>query len=471
MKKKFILKTSDNFDLDELKQSLNKLNKDDLCYILDINKECCFDKEKILKNIVIDNIQEISFNTRTLINLSKSELKILIKSLFILSQLPKSISDKIMSMNFTLNNLKFLIKDFNEKYELLSDLDCDGLIFILVSKNIRELKMEDMVAIILSKFSLDEIHDSIDKFKQFDDYSVLEDIDDVILDGILYSNNLPPYKDRKYKISCICHNITLDQLERILSDVDEKSEFLDGLSDSQLVHILYSNNKTEHKNRRMNIQDIFRLNLSLSQLKELIKDYQDKFSLLKKYDEKFLMFILVSENLQECTNVDKMIAIITANFSFEELVSIIDKINGIDFYSFTFLKELDEDLLYAVLTINGIPPYHDKDFNIASICFNLNPEDIETTIYEIPKKERLLESLSAKSVNHITFDNNLPYVGSKKDKIKEICYHISLEDVEYIVNSPDIKKIEQEMKIEAQNRSFGSGRVGVNFSEREKFFR
>ena len=33
------------------------------------------------------------------------------------------------------------------------------------------------------------------------------------------------------------------------------------------------------------------------------------------------------------------------------------------------------------------------------------------------------------------------------------------------------KKIEQEMKIEAQNRSFGSGRVGVNFSEREKFFR
>ena len=45
MKKKFILKTSDNFDLDELKQSLNKLNKDDLCYILDINKECCFDKE------------------------------------------------------------------------------------------------------------------------------------------------------------------------------------------------------------------------------------------------------------------------------------------------------------------------------------------------------------------------------------------------------------------------------------------
>ncbi len=37
MKKKFRLKCSENFNLDELKQSLNKLNKDDLCYILDIN--------------------------------------------------------------------------------------------------------------------------------------------------------------------------------------------------------------------------------------------------------------------------------------------------------------------------------------------------------------------------------------------------------------------------------------------------
>ena len=125
MKKKFILKTSDNFDLDELKQSLNKLNKDDLCYILDINKECCFDKEKILKNIVINDIQGISFNTRLLIKLSKDELNILFRSLVLLSKLPKNISDKILSMNFSLNNLKFLIRDFDEKYELLNNLDYD----------------------------------------------------------------------------------------------------------------------------------------------------------------------------------------------------------------------------------------------------------------------------------------------------------------------------------------------------------
>lgn len=471
MKKKFILKTSDNFDLDELKQSLNKLNKDDLCYILDINKECCFDKEKTLKNIVINDIQGISFNTRLLIKLSKDELNILFRSLVILSQLPKNILDKILSMNFSLNNLKFLIRDFDEKYELLNNLDHDCLIFILVSKNISEIKKDDMIAIILSKFSLDELNDAVYKFSQCDKYSVLEDMENEILDGILLSNNLPPYNNRQYKVACICYNVSLDELENILSEIDDKSNFLEELSDSQLFHILYCYNKNVQDNREMNIRNIFRLNLSLSQLKELINDYEDKFYLLKKYDEKFLMFILVSKNLEENNNIDKMIGIITANFSFEELRSIIGKINAIDFYSFSFLKEYDEDILYAVLCINGISPYRNRDFNIAAICFNLIPEDIKRTINEIPKKEKLLDNLSVKSINHITFENNLPYVGSKNDKIKEICYHFSLEDIESIVNDSKIKKIERQMEIENQNRMRTTGSVGVSFSKIDKFFR
>ncbi len=482
-------------------------------------------------------------------------------------------------MNFTIGNLKILINDFNEKYELLNNLNYYYLIFILTSKNIKEYKNKEMIIIIiLSKFSLGELKNLIDKFNKFKGYSALEKIDDEILDRILYSNNLPLYKNKNYKIACIgnniplselkkilleieeksnflenlsdsqlvyilyannkkeygnrrsniknifrldlslsqlkelindynnkfyllkdldekflmfilvskklplyknknykiaciANNIPLSELEKILLEIEEKSNFLENLSDSQLVYILYSNNKKEYKNRIINIKNIFRLDLSLSQLKELIDDYNNKFYLLRNFDEKFLMFILVSKNLEESMNINKMIGIITANFSFEELKSVIIKIKKIDFYSFTFLKELNEDILYAVLCINNISPYQNKNFNIAAICFNLNPDVINSTIEDIPLKKKLLIDLSVKSINHITKENNLPYVGSKIDKIDNICYHLSIENVENKINDEDIKKIEREMELEEQNWLRTGGIVGIDYSQREKFFR
>ena len=375
-------------------------------------------------------------------------------------------------MNFTIGNLKILINDFNEKYELLNNLNYYYLIFILTSKNIKEYKNKEMIIIIiLSKFSLGELKNLIDKFNKFKGYSALEKIDDEILDRILYSNNLPLYKNKNYKIACIGNNIPLSELKKILLEIEEKSNFLENLSDSQLVYILYSNNKKEYKNRIINIKNIFRLDLSLSQLKELIDDYNNKFYLLRNFDEKFLMFILVSKNLEESMNINKMIGIITANFSFEELKSVIIKIKKIDFYSFTFLKELNEDILYAVLCINNISPYQNKNFNIAAICFNLNPDVINSTIEDIPLKKKLLIDLSVKSINHITKENNLPYVGSKIDKIDNICYHLSIENVENKINDEDIKKIEREMELEEQNWLRTGGIVGIDYSQREKFFR
>ena len=55
--------------------SLDRFNKNDLCFILDKNPELTFEKEKILKKSIINDFKKYSLDVKLLNNLSKTEIK------------------------------------------------------------------------------------------------------------------------------------------------------------------------------------------------------------------------------------------------------------------------------------------------------------------------------------------------------------------------------------------------------------
>ena len=84
----------------------------------------------------------------------------------------------------------------------------------------------------------------------------------------------------------------------------------------------------------------------------------------------------------------------------------------------------------------------------------------------------LLKNLSLESIDSILDLNNIPPHNSKKDKIHEICAKISYSKIKNDANSPEIKEIEEKIRIqEKRMKEFRKISVGTDFSNREKFFR
>ena len=125
---------------DEIKKAINQLDKNDLCYILSINPNCCFEKEKPLKNKLIEDLSEISFNIEDINRLSHNYdlFKLdLFKLLILLKNISNETLERVLLLNLSINEIKFINIDLEDKYDLLCDLDNNVLIFILVSKNIK----------------------------------------------------------------------------------------------------------------------------------------------------------------------------------------------------------------------------------------------------------------------------------------------------------------------------------------------
>ena len=135
----------------------------------------------------MEDINEIPFNVNDLNALSHNQdlFKLdLFKLLIYLKNASEDILDKILLLNLSMKELKFINIDMEEKYGLLADLDKDVLYFILVSKNIKcDENKHSMIAKILSKFSLKEVKSSIDKYNKinFNNYLFLNELDDKML--------------------------------------------------------------------------------------------------------------------------------------------------------------------------------------------------------------------------------------------------------------------------------------------------
>lgn len=507
----FILKKCNDSNIQnaEIKNAIDNLNKKDLCYVLNINPNCCFEKEKPLKNRLMNDIGEIPFNVNDLNALSQNQdlFKLdLFKLLIYLKNTSEDVLDKILLLNFSIKELKFLTIDLKEKYGLLSDLDKNVLYFILVSKNIKcDENKHSMIAKILSKFSLKELKSSIDKYNKinFNNYLFLNELDDKMLNRMLFSNGLPLYNNyKKYKISCLCYNFSPDKLKDIISEITDTMEILNILSVVQLDLMLnmydYRYFNKREKNTLMILRkftsseieknvgllkflnpipssiqmEILLLNLTIDELKPKISNLSEKFNFLDKLDENILMLILVSNNLDVPESYESKIANILSKFSLNELKSLTKKIYKTDFNSFIFLKKLDDEILDISSSYKDLRVYESKKYKIASLSLNFSPEDLESIIEEINCKMDLLKNLSLESIDSILDLNNIPPHNSKKDKIHEICAKISYSKIKNDANSPEIKEIEEKIRIqEKRMKEFRKISVGTDFSNREKFFR
>lgn len=507
----FILKkcNDSNIQNPEIKNTIDHLNKRDLCYVLNINPNCCFEKEKPLKNRLMEDIGEIPFNVKDLNALSHNQdlFKLdLFKLLIYLKNISEDILDKILLLNLSIKELKFLTIDLEEKYVLLSDLDKDVLYFILVSKNIKcDENKHSMIAKLLSKFSLKEVKSLIDKYNKinFNNYLFLNELEDKMLNRILFSNGFPLFNNyKKYKIFCLCYNFSPEKLKDIICEITDTMDLLNILSVVQLDLMLnmydYRYFSKREKNTLMILRkftsseieknvdllkflnpipssiqmEILLLNLTIDELKPKISDLSEKFNFLDKLDENMLMLILVSNNLDVPESSESKIANILSKFSLNELKSLTKKIYKTDFNSFIFLKKLDDEILDIISCYKDLRVYESKKYKIASLSLNFSPEELESIIEEINSKMDLLENLSLESIDSILDLNNIPPQNSKKDKIHEICAKISYSKLKNDVNSPEIKEIEEKIRIqEKRMKEFRKISVGTDFSNREKFFR
>lgn len=107
-KENSIVKHEKVFKKTEFKIDLDYLNKDDLCYILDLNPELTFEKAKVLRTQVINYLSNLQLNSDDLKNSSLNDLKRFLAPL-IEGEQKKQMEQK------KLKKLISKVKSFNEK--------------------------------------------------------------------------------------------------------------------------------------------------------------------------------------------------------------------------------------------------------------------------------------------------------------------------------------------------------------------
>ena len=206
------------------KFNLNHLNRNDLCFILNLNPELNFDKEKVLKKRLIREFSKISKNPKKLENLSKEEIRQFFEPIYEL-EIKKEKFKSLLNKAKKFNNQKFFdILDSKEEYlEIYSQIskyfkDCDNEVFkdflschdFILDNSLNESDLFD------DSIDLDEKYGDI-----FLNYKLREDMRKTLKNSNFYEiDEIPEFLKNKL----FTEKPLLQNVSKLIDDLDEYTD-------------------------------------------------------------------------------------------------------------------------------------------------------------------------------------------------------------------------------------------------------
>ena len=469
-----------NFSIDNIKDNFGyyelflKLNDLPNIYFDDIiNKKNIKEKNKInqilslFDKFNIYQINNILNNTYDLIK--KNEYK---KKLISESNMPQDflkiicfwhdINDNIDEYVFKCSNDE-IIKDlkYHDLFLKLNNLPDYYFDKIIIEQDIKEPDRFSQILALFDKYDISEV-DIIfnEKNREFEEYTVkkeffkkihlLNDLSDFDLNLILNINDITPLKNREDNIKTIINKYSSSKVEEDIKLL--KSIY--SIPYDFLIEVYslktYANPNTIKSYSYKKLLSSFSLKFSLEEIKFITLDLKDKINMLNSIDENLLIPILVSKNLYKKGNRNIKIAYIILNFSLIELEELTAKIIKIDFKSFIFLKELNNNKIKYILFYKNLKEYHDMNYNYTNICLNYSLNELNDVIHDFNKKLDLLNDLPDNGLNLLIRENHLVYEKSRKNKIFEICRNVSYETLKN--QCPEVKSKLKKAEIRIKKR-------------------
>ena len=156
------------YSLKEIRNNLNSLSRNDLCFILDINPDLNFEKDKILKNRIANELTKYPINLNELKNFSSEDIKRYMNRTDEESGIKtEDISKKTFKQKTNVNNSSVIKNDSNIKSDNISKKDK-----VSNSNDVSELSFTEILEKV-SDFNKMTLHDMS---KSKSEYSEIYDI-------------------------------------------------------------------------------------------------------------------------------------------------------------------------------------------------------------------------------------------------------------------------------------------------------
>lgn len=328
-------------EIDNIKERLDKLYKNQLEFILISNNVPNKGTKKevinnIVSNIHIDAIKliisEIDKINKQLNQLTLNEISFIVKENNIKVGGTKDKLINEINKTVSIDTIKKDIKRLNEIKSQLNDFNINELKFIAKSNNLSVTdNNDDLIDAIETQVPVAVISENISEISNIK--NLVQSFNDIQRQHLLITNDLNINSDDKTQISEILENVDLFEISEFNKSLVELKEELDDLSVIQLNHILNNHNLETSTDKSIQINTILD-NILIPFIKkdiQTIKSFENK---INDISEDEIDSILAENKLRKSVDKESNIKTIVENLSFDEINSYLSEtkndVNTID---------------------------------------------------------------------------------------------------------------------------------------------
>ncbi len=323
---------SDIIEINNIKEKLAKLYKNQVEFILISNDISCKGTKKELINIILSKfnivhikliISEINNVNKELNQLTMNELSFILNENNIKVGGTKTKVINEITKKLLINTIKKNIKQLNEIKTQLNELTLNELKFIAKSNNISLCndkyllitEIETKVPFVIISANIVELSNIKNIVKSYNKAQ---------RQHILITNGLNTAGDDKTQINNILENIDFFEIIEINKMIDDLKEELNNLSVNQLNHILDKHNLEKSTDKSIQI-DVILNNILIPFIKkdiQTIKSFENK---INEFSEDEIDCIISENKLRRSIDKEKNIKTIFENLSFDEIKNYLSK--------------------------------------------------------------------------------------------------------------------------------------------------
>ena len=328
-------------EIDNIKERLDKLYKNQLEFILISNNIPNKGTKKELINNIVSNIHidaikliisEIDKINKQLNQLTLNEISFILKENNIKVGGTKDKLINEINKTVSIDTIKKDIKRLNEIKSQLNDFNINELKFIAKSNNLSVTdNKNDLIDAIETQVPVVVISENISEISNIK--NLVQSFNDIQRQHLLITNDLNINSDDKTQISEILENVDLFEISEFNKSLVELKEELDDLSVIQLNHILNNHNLETSTDKSIQINTILD-NILIPFIKkdiQTIKSFENK---INDISEDEIDSILAENKLRKSVYKESNIKTIVENLSFDEINSYLSEtkndVNTID---------------------------------------------------------------------------------------------------------------------------------------------
>lgn len=332
---------SDINEIDNIKERLDKLYKNQLEFILISNNVPNKGTKKELINNIVSNIHidaikliisEIDKINKQLNQLTLNEISFIVKENNIKVGGTKDKLINEINKTVSIDTIKKDIKRLNEIKSQLNNFNINELKFIAKSNNLSVTdNKNDLIDAIETQVPVIVISENISEISNIK--NLVQTFNDIQRQHLLITNDLNINSDDKTQISEILENVDLFEISEFNKSLVELKEELNDLSVIQLNHILNNHNLETSTDKSIQINTILD-NILIPFIKkdiQTIKSFENKINYISE-DE--IDSILAENKLRKSVDKESNIKTIVENLSFDEINSYLSEtkndVNTID---------------------------------------------------------------------------------------------------------------------------------------------